>query len=46
MPDDPAAAAGLLHGTRVEARIPLPHSPLAAQAWREARRLFQQRLGA
>jgi putative peptide zinc metalloprotease protein len=46
VPDDAAAASPLLHGTRIEARIPLPPTPFAAQAWREARRLFQQRLGA
>jgi putative peptide zinc metalloprotease protein len=45
-PDAPDEAAALMHGTRVEARIPLPPAPLAVQAWREARRLFQQRLGA
>jgi len=46
LPEEPLAAAGLMHGTRVEARLPLPAEPLAAQLWREARRLFQQRLGA
>lgn len=46
VPEDDAAAARLMHGTRVEARIPLPPAPLAQQAWREVRRLFQQRLGA
>jgi putative peptide zinc metalloprotease protein len=45
LPDDPRAA-GLMHGTRVEARLPLPPEPLALQLWREARRLLQQRLGA
>lgn len=45
-PDPPEASLALMHGVRVEARIPLPPSPLAQQAWHAARRLFQQRLGA
>jgi hypothetical protein len=46
VPDDQAQAAALMHGERVEARIPLPPAPLAVQVWRQARHLFQQRLGA
>jgi putative peptide zinc metalloprotease protein len=44
-PVDPAAAAGLLHGTRVEVLINRTPAPLAMQAWETARKLLQQRLG-
>ncbi len=34
------------HGQRVEARLPLPPAPLAAQAWRRARQALEPRLAA
>ncbi|BDG73593.1 hypothetical protein [Roseomonas fluvialis] len=41
---DPAGAAALRHGARVEAWLDLPPAPLADQVWRRARQVLQRRL--